>query len=464
MLLTITTTHEPATDLGFLLHKNPERHQSVELSFGKAHVFYPEATDERCTAAVLVEVDPIDLVRNRKGRKGGESSLGQYVNDRPYAASSHLSAALNKLFSTAMSGRCKERPELAEERIALEAWLPVLPVRGDPDLLVRLFEPLGYEVTATPIVLDEHFPAWGPSPYFDVRLKTTTRLRELLEQLLVLVPVLDDAKHYWVGSDEVDRLLRRSGDWLSTHPERALITDRYLRHDRALTSEALERLLEADGIDAIEKSNDQAEEAVERPLSLNEKRLAAVVTELKASGASRILDLGCGSAKLIRALLADTDADKVVGVDVSHRSLEAGARRLHLDTMTPRQRDRVELLHGSLTYRDRRLEGFDAAAIVEVIEHLDLERLSSFERVVFAHSAPRTIVVTTPNAEYNVRFEGLPSGALRHRDHRFEWSRQEFEAWATGVGVRNGYDVRFTGIGDTDDEVGSPTQMAVFAR
>jgi 3' terminal RNA ribose 2'-O-methyltransferase Hen1 len=211
VLLTITTTHTPATDLGYLLHKNPERAESVELSFGIAHVFYPEALAERCTAAVLVEVDPVGLVRAHRGPKGGEASLGQYVNDRPYAASSHLSAAISRLFGTAMSGRCKERPELAEERIDLEAWLPVLPGRGDPGLLQRLFEPLGYEVVATPIPLDAEFPEWGPSPYFDVRLKATTRLRDLLEQLLVLIPVLDDVKHYWVGSDEIDRLLRRGG-------------------------------------------------------------------------------------------------------------------------------------------------------------------------------------------------------------------------------------------------------------
>ncbi|HEY8081800.1 MAG TPA: 3' terminal RNA ribose 2'-O-methyltransferase Hen1, partial [Acidimicrobiales bacterium] len=361
MLLTITTTHEPATDLGFLLHKNPERPQSVELSFGVAHVFYPEATTERCTAAVLVEVDPVGLVRGHRGPKGGEASLGQYVNDRPYAASSHLSAAISRLFGTAMSGRCKERPELAEERIDLEAWLPVVPVRGDPDLLRRIFEPLGYAVDATPVPLDEEFPEWGPSPYFDVRLKVTTRLRDLLEQLAVLIPVLDDVKHYWVGTDEVDRLLRRGGAWLSSHPERDEIARRYLRHDRDLAAQAIERLLETQDLAQREEGDDAAEEAVERPISLNEQRLSAVVAVIKASGARRVLDLGCGSGKLVRALLSETDVERVVGVDVSYRSLETAMRRLHVDTMAPRQRDRVELLQGALTYRDRRLEGFDAA-------------------------------------------------------------------------------------------------------
>jgi 3' terminal RNA ribose 2'-O-methyltransferase Hen1 len=464
VLMTLSTTYEPATDLGFLLHKNPQSHQSAQLSFGTAHVFYPEASGTRCTVAVLVEVDPVDLVRNRKGPTGGESSLGQYVNDRPYAASSHLSAALNKLFSTAMSGRCKERPELVDVLMPFEVWLPTLPVRGDPDLLERIFEPLGFAVTSTPIPLDSTFPAWGSSRYCDVRLTTTTRVRDLLEQLLVLIPVLDDTKHYWVGPDEIDRLLRRGGEWLATHPEREFIAKRYLRHDRALTNQALERLLDIDDIEEVEGANDNAEEAVERTISLHEERIATVVDAIKNSGAQSVVDLGCGSAKLVQALLADTHAAKVVGVDVSYRSLEAGARRLHLDTMTPRQRERVELLHGSLTYRDRRIEGFDAAALVEVIEHLDPSRLESFERVVFEHAAPRTVVVTTPNVEYNVRFEGLTPGTLRHLDHRFEWTRDEFARWASAVATRRGYEVALSGIGPDDAEVGTPTQMAVFTR
>lgn len=462
--MTITTTHEPATDLGFLLHKNPGRHHSIELSFGRAHVFYTEASAERCTVAVLVEVDPVDLVRNHRGPRGGESSLGQYVNDRPYAASSHLCAAINKIFSTAMSGRCKERPELVDAVMDFEVWFPTMPVRGDDDLLTRLFAPLGYDVAVQPIVLDDEFPEWGTSRYCDVRLTTTMQLKTLLEQLVVLIPVVDDTKHYWVGPDEIDRLLRRGGQWLATHPESELITRRYLRHDRVMTSQALERLFGVDDFAEVEGNDDPLEGEVERPLSLNQQRIDAVTAVIKESGARRVLDLGCGSAKLIQSLLSETSAEKVVGIDVSYRSLEAGARRLHLDTMTPRQRDRVELLHGSLTYRDRRLVGFDAAAIVEVIEHLDPSRLTSFERVVFLHAAPRLVVVTTPNAEYNVRFEGIESGHLRHHDHRFEWTRSQFESWAHGVATRCVYDVTFSGIGPNDSTVGSPTQMAVFRR
>jgi 3' terminal RNA ribose 2'-O-methyltransferase Hen1 len=466
MMLTIATTHRPATDLGYLLHKNPDRHQSVELSFGTAHVLYPEASTERCRAALIVDVDPIGLVRGRPGPAGNDFGLAQYVNDRPFVASSFLSVALGKVFSTALSGRSKERPELAESTIPLEVTLPVVPCRGGEAVLRRLFEPLGYTVAAEAIPLDTEIPAWGDSRYLAVHLRATMRVKDVLEHLFVLLPVLDDDKHYWVGADEVDKLLRRGSDWLATHPDRQLIADRYLRHDRHLTQEAVARLAEEDHIDpdAAAAAHDAEEEQVEQPISLNEQRLAAVVDVIVASGARRVVDLGCGEGRLLRSLLAAPGIDRVVGLDVSHRSLELAARRLHLDTMAPRQRQRIELLHGSLTYRDRRLEGFDAAAIVEVIEHLDPSRLDSFERVVFAYARPPLVVVTTPNVEYNSRFPTLPAGTLRHRDHRFEWTRAELDDWAAGVARRNGYRVDTAGIGPADPDVGAPTQMAVFTR
>jgi 3' terminal RNA ribose 2'-O-methyltransferase Hen1 len=470
MLLTLTTTHEPATDLGFLLHKHPDRVHSKDLGFGRAHVVFPEAGAERCTAALVVEVDPVGLVRGRKGGpRGAQGTLAEYVNDRPYAASSFLSVALNSLLGSALGGRSRERPDLAETAIPLEAHLPVVPVRGGEALFHRLFDPLGYAITATPLPLDPAFPAWGDSRYLDVTLAATIRLRDLLEHLFVLLPVLDDDKHYWVGPAEVDKLLRRAGDWLGAHSERELITRRYLRHDRRLTSDALARLLAGDDggagdPDEADVEQDREEEAVERPLSLAEQRLAAVVDQIVAAGARRVADLGCGDGRLVARILRDTRVEQVLGVDVSHRALEHAARRLHLDTMAPRQRERVELVQGGLTYRDARLAGYDVATLVEVVEHLDPGRLGAFESVVFGHARPATVVLTTPNAEYNVLFPGLPAGDLRHRDHRFEWTRAELEEWAAGVATRHGYTVEHHGIGPEDGEHGAPTQMAVFRR
>jgi 3' terminal RNA ribose 2'-O-methyltransferase Hen1 len=465
MLLTLTTTHRPATDLGYLLHKNPGAVRSIDLWFGQAHVFYPEATDERCTAALLIDVDPIGLVR-RRGRGAEPASLEPYVNDRPYAASSFVSVALAKLFGTAMSGRSSERQELADTAIPLEVHVPALPCRGGDVLLRRLFEPLGYEVRAAAILLDEQFPEWGESPYLETHLATTARVADVLNHLYVLLPVLDDQKHYWVSRDEIEKLLRRGEGWLRDHPEHELIARRYLRHQPRLAREALVRLLEEDQSDPDSdvQLHDQEEERVEQRIGLGEQRMDAVLGALKEAGAARVLDLGCGDGRLLQAMLRDGSFERIVGVDVSYAVLERAARRLRLQEMSPMQRERVELIQSSLTYKDRRLGGYEAAAVVEVIEHLDPSRLDVFERALFGVARPSTIVLTTPNAEYNVRFEGLPAGSLRHRDHRFEWTRADFETWARGAAGRNRYTVRFQPVGPHDPEVGSPTQMAVFSR
>ncbi len=465
MLLTITTTHSPATDLGYLLHKNPSRAQVFELAFGQAHVFYPEATDERCTAALLLDVDPVALVRSRKS--GPESfALGQYVNERPYVASSFMSNAISRLFGTAMGGRCSGKPELANLEIPLTAKLSVVPCRGGEDLLRRLFEPLGYSVTAEGYPLDEKFADWGNSAFFTVSLEKTCRLSELLTHLYILIPVLDDEKHYWVGEDEVEKLLKHGEDWLSSHPEKDLIVKRYLRHRRNLMSQAMAQLLEEDtpNPDEVQEVAAQEEWVIEERISLNEQRMGAVVSALKSAGAKRVLDLGCGEGKLIGALLRDKEFVEIVGVDVSYRTLEKAQDKLRLEKMAPMQRERIKLLHGSLIYRDKRLEGYDAAAVIEVIEHMDLARLAAFERVLFEFAKPGTVVLTTPNVEYNVKWESLPAGKMRHRDHRFEWTREEFADWAHGICERFGYSVRFLPIGPEDAEIGAPTQMAVFEK
>ena len=175
VLLTLTTTHRPARDLGFLLHKHPDRVQEFRQSFGTAMVFYPEATDERCTAALLLEVDPVALTRSRS-RATPEFSLAQYVNDRSYAASSLLGVALADVFGTARGGRCASRQELADSAIPLEITVPVLPCRGGVEMAHRLFEPMGWRLNAAAIPLDERFPEWGESRYVRLELAGMVRL------------------------------------------------------------------------------------------------------------------------------------------------------------------------------------------------------------------------------------------------------------------------------------------------
>ncbi|MFI6662855.1 3' terminal RNA ribose 2'-O-methyltransferase Hen1 [Streptomyces sp. NPDC050523] len=476
MFLTITTTgtpERPATDLGFLLHKHPDKAQAFSTSYGTAHVVYPEAEDQRCTAALLLEVDTVALVKRGKGKgRGGapDAALAQYVNDRPYAASSLLAVALSSVFSSAIKGTCHARPELPAQPRPLRIEVPALPARGGPELVRRLFEPLGWTVAAEPVALDSEFPQWGDSRYVRLVLESEAlTLAEALRHLYVLLPVLDDAKHYWVAPDEVDKLLRAGEGWLPVHPEQKLITSRYLSRRWSLTRQAMERLelvrlAEADDSEVEELDNAVGAETEdeEKPTPLAVLRRDAIIESLRGSGAARVLDLGCGQGQLVQALLKDPKFTEIVGVDVSMRALTIASRRLKLDRMGERQASRVRLFQGSLAYTDNRLKGYDAAVLSEVIEHLDLPRLPALEYAVFGAARPRTVLVTTPNVEYNVRWESLPAGHARHGDHRFEWTREEFRAWADAVAERHGYAVRFVPVGPDDPEVGPPTQMAVF--
>ncbi|HEY3555883.1 MAG TPA: 3' terminal RNA ribose 2'-O-methyltransferase Hen1 [Kribbella sp.] len=447
----------PASDFGFLLHKNPARPQAIDVTGGSAHVFYPEATDDRCTAAVLLEIDPIGLVKAGRGKATEGFTLGQYVNDRPYAASSLLAVALGKLFRTAMNGRCDARPELAARPIPLEIHVPALPCSGGADLAERLFAPLGWTVDARPVPLDPQIPAWGDSRYVDLRLTGVLRLADALNHLYVMLPVLDDAKHYWVGSDEVDKLVRAGEGWLAAHPEKDLISHRYLAHRRYLTDAALERLTEADGSQLPEEETSE-----EGSVSLAVERRTTVAGVLRELGARRIADIGCGEGALIGELLKDPMVGELIATDVSVRSLLAAKRRLHYDDLTDRQRDRLRFLQSSVTYADARLAGLDAVVLMEVLEHVDAPRLPALADSVFRAAHPAAVVITTPNSEYNVRFPSLPAGKFRHPDHRFEWTRAEFRTWSTQVADRYGYQVDFRPVGPEDREVGAPTQLALF--
>ncbi len=470
-MFTISTTHKPATDLGFLLHKNPSRVHEFELTFGNATLIYTEASEDRCTAAILLQIDPVNLVRG-KGHEGG--SLTQYVNDRPYVASSFVSVAMTSMFGTAMSGRCKDKPELAEKAIPLEVHIPVLPCRGGEAVVRKLFEPLGYEVSANPIELDPKFPEWGKSFYWSITLKCTLRMQDVLRHLYLLLPVMDARKHYFMESNEVDKLLRKGEGWLVNHPEKKWIVRSYLGRKPSLMREALEQLANLEPeVEMEEAAVDQEMVAPDEPIqaesqeskkrkSLHEQRHDRIVEIVRELRPSSLVDLGCGEGRLIRKLVPIPGLGRIVGMDVSYFELEKAERKLRLETSGPKMRERVQLLHGSLMYRDDRLQGFDVATVVEVIEHLDPPRLSAFERVVFECAQPKTVIVTTPNQEYNAVFERLEG--FRHDDHRFEWTRQEFADWANGIAEKYSYQVRLEGLGEEHAEYGHASQMGVFSR
>tara|TARA_B100001989_G_scaffold252347_1_gene234071 strand:- start:5122 stop:6564 length:1443 start_codon:yes stop_codon:yes gene_type:complete len=471
MLLTITTTHKPATDMGYLLHKSPDNLHSKTLNFGTAYTFYPEATEDKCTAALLLDIDPVGLVRKNKG---AAFPLEQYVNDRPYVASSFMSVAINRVFGTLLSGKSKHRQELVDTDLPLEIVIYSLPCRADEEFLKELFEPLGYEVEVEPSVLDEKFPNWGNSPYFTLRLKKSCPLRELLVHLYVLIPVLDNKKHYFIGDDEVEKLLQYGEGWLKDHPQKEAIAHRYFKNMRSLSRAALDRLKEDEVVNDEEELDEQAaadakEEALEETIAqekkvgLHRQRHDAVIKALKDNNVSTLLDLGCGEGKLLRLLKKERSFAKIAGCDVFIRSLEVANDRLKPDKQR-RGEPEIELFQSALTYRDKRFGEYDALTLVEVIEHIDEPRLGALERAIFDAAKPRVVIVTTPNGEYNELFETLPAGQFRHNDHRFEWSRAEFKAWADRIAKSYGYEVQISPIGDEDKKLGGPSQMAVFVQ
>jgi 3' terminal RNA ribose 2'-O-methyltransferase Hen1 len=459
-VLLISTSHQPATDLGYLLHKNPSGSFARNLTFGTVQVVFPEANDERTTAALLVDIDPVALVR-RKGEAPG--SAERYVNDRPYTANSFVSVALAEAFGTAMGGRSKERQSVADMPIPLDIRIPVLRVTSGEEMLRRLFAPLGYEVETALAPLDENFQEWGPSPYFDVTLRGTVRIQDALRHLYILLPVLDSKKHYYMDAAEVEKILSKGEGWLADHPEKLHILRTSLGRKPSLIADALEQLSNAEvavGTAPPAVAEESEAEPVKK-LSLHAQRHQRVAELVREIRPRSVVDLGCGEGKLIRQLIPIQGIERILGLEVSYHTLESAIRKFNPEDGGARYGNRLEFIHGSLVYRDKRIEGFDVATVVEVIEHMAAGRLHAFEQVLFRYAQPKTVIVTTPNREYNALYNEIE---LRHDDHRFEWTRAEFEEWASGVADRHGYGVRFEGIGEAAPHHGSPSQMAVFSR
>ncbi|MFQ4150194.1 3' terminal RNA ribose 2'-O-methyltransferase Hen1 [Arthrobacter sp. LAPM80] len=335
--------------------------------------------------------------------------------------------------------------------------------RDGHDLAQRLFAPLGWTIEQRPIPLDPDYHLWDDSRYSSLVLTGMVPLHAALRQLYVLLPVLDDSKHYWVTEDESKKLVRQGEGWLPGHPERGLISHRYLAHQQDLVAVADARIA---GETYVPAENTTAPSpstgAPAQPLRV--QRAEAVMTALKDCGAHQVVDVGSGSGALLRRMQEDRFFTRILGTDVSAHPLEQAARAMNLDELADTDKARIGLLHSSVLYRDERIEGFDAMVLMEVIEHIEPSRLSALEDSIFAGAAPPTVIVTTPNAEYNHLYLALAEGSLRHDDHRFEWTRAEFAQWAEAVAERQGYGVEYRPVGEASVSAGAPTQMAIFRK
>lgn len=459
MLLTISTTHFPATDLGYLLHKHPDKFQTIELTMGDAHIFYPEKSDEKTTIGLLLDIDTIKMVKNSRNN---DFILGQYVNDRPYVASSFMSVAISKAFSSAMNGKCKDKPELVEVKMPLEANISIIPAPKGGEILIRkFFEPLGYEIKIERHTLNENFD-WGDSKYYTLYLKNTITIKDLLTHLYVLIPALDNDKHYFVNEEEINKLIEKGGNWLKNHPEKEQIIRRYLVNLGSLTKKALKSInIEEEIKNEIETN---ALEIPEKKQNLHDKRLQMVANAIQELGVKSVLDLGCGEGKLLKLLLKQKQLLKIAATDVAYKELLKAKENLYYEEMSPKQKERISFFQGSVMYKDRRMEGFEAIAVVEVIEHLELNRLKAFEQVLFQFAKPKYVILTTPNKEFNVMFDKMENEDMRHEDHRFEWTRKEFLDWANKISEKYEYYVEIKGIGEEEKNVGTPSQMAIFKK
>lgn len=446
MLLRITNTGPDAPDLGYLVAKNPDKAQRFPFAYGDALVFWPTVTPQKCTVCLAVDITPEALLRQRRA---SQTEAFDYVNDRPYAAGSLLCSGITRAFRSAMAGRCKEKPWLVDKPLCLEAEVTPLPWPGREQFLRSLFVPLGWDVDHTPLT-DET----GSAPYCTLRLRGAARLADLLRQLYVLIPVIDPQKHYWVDDAEVDKLLQRGEGWLMTHPEKDMIARRYLRRSKELTRIALQRLNALPGM--------EEEPAPPPEARLNDVRIAAVADAVHRTGATSVLDIGCGTGALLEALADNKNLLRIGGMDVSARNISRAEERVR--ALPPIRQERITLFQGSVLYTDARLAGWDAATVVEVIEHLEQDRLPVFAEVLFGMAAPRTVVLTTPDRAYNRHFPQLTRAGLRHADHRFEFTAEEFEAWARKTAKQYGYDVTFGTVGPQDEDGAAPTCMGVFVK
>lgn len=434
MLLTLRVTGPHASDLEVLLDKCPDKLHSTSLPFGLAHVFFPEVSPDAVTVALVVDVDAVVWSSN-----GFSSGFG-------LTNAAMLSAAIASVFSTALAARSPGRPDLVTAILPVEVRVSSFDVRPGTDDARALFSPLGYDVVVHEDVVDALSGTSTNLVRQTVCLAKQCSLYEVLSHLYVLGPVLDGHADDHVLERERDALLLHAEGAARGHVAGDRIIQAYAARRPSGAGAALARLLAMD----VTEGQTALDSAI-APTLLDDARIDAIVFELREASVSSVVDLGCGDGKLLARLVREKVLTRIVGFDVSIRALDAAASRMKLDRRGGKKSERIELLHGSLFYSDSRLQGFDAAVLADVIQHVNADRLGDLERVVFHDAQPATVVVMMNVATR----DGVVPPGLEH-----SWSTNQFDAWASAVSERRAYRVRLLSIGSS----GPTTRMAVFTR
>ena len=496
MYLTVKAAGPHAGMISHLLAKNPHNRYERNEKGARVRLIYSAFAEEKIEFTIFATPDPIDLV------KGSPHSydITQYINDREFVVSSLFCSYIRPALGTALNGKPKaDYADWVEHVFPLEVTFG--PVASNlPDAVIEsLFTALGYEADIERGAAEYTFDLKSRSSVRNIRVSGQATLQQMLRQLFILMPVLDDYKHYYIGTEEIDKLQRYGEGWLQDHPQQELIIKRALRFApliadyRKLAGDNVQKaavnLLDTNttdtdantlqqpgneqittGItasqqgeaDTLSSSADVQETAVP-PIRLNELRYQAIVDQVSSLPRRRsVVDFGAGEGKLSVRLAGIEGVEQVYAVEPS---AYAGLRALERFGKLEREGQQIvpRLVTGSLFYRDDQWAGQDVIILCEVIEHINEHRLPQVMATLLDEYHPETLIMTTPNREYNAVYE-MEEQEIRHTDHRFEWTRAEWadhcQDWVSG----RPYEVSLHGIGDISEIHGQPTQMAVFRR
>lgn len=456
MQLAIKATGEGAKMLSFLLSKNPQNlYDRMEKGY-RVRLTYTVFSDSEVEALIFVTPDPVELVKNSPDTY----EITQYINDREFVVSSIFCSNTRSALGTALNGRPKEE-YLDWAKHAFQLTIGFGPVATDlPDAAIKnLFEPLGYQTEIERGRADYNFQFKERSSARFINLQSKVTLQNALQHLFVLIPVLDDYRHYFIDEREIEKLERYGEGWLADHPLKELIIKRTLRF-RELIDQMVLNSHQTELInEAVTPEPNISSQPVVRLNKLRYQRLVKIIEDLAAR--ESIVDFGAGEGKLSVRLGFIPGVKEILAVEPTEKEQLRALKRF---SEASRKDDFIAPtpVWGSLFYYDEQLCGKDVMILSEVIEHIDESRLPRVMDTILGSYKPQVLLITTPNAEYNPVYQ-MEEG-IRHKDHRFEWSRAEFAEWTYCLARNYAYEVQIDGIGEEAEGYGHPSQLAILTR